>query len=199
MEKQVSVIVPSFNREIYLGRCIRSLVSQSMNIEDFEIIVIDDGSTDDTKKILNAFKDDIKVISNNKNLGLPASLNIGIKESLGKYIVRVDSDDYVNKEFLKILHLFISYNKQFDAVACDYYLVDDEENFLKRIDSDESPIGCGIIFEKSHLLEIGLFNEKYLIHEEKELRERFSKKYKIVRLPIPLYRYRKHSNNMTNK
>ena len=199
MEKQVSVIVPSFNREIYLGRCIRSLVSQSMNIEDFEIIVIDDGSTDDTKKILNAFKDDIKVISNNKNLGLPASLNIGIKESLGKYIVRVDSDDYVNKEFLKILHLFISYNKQFDAVACDYYLVDDEENFLKRIDSDESPIGCGIIFEKSHLLEIGLFNEKYLIHEEKELRERFSKKYKIVRLPLPLYRYRKHSNNMTNK
>ena len=141
MEKQVSVIVPSFNREIYLGRCIRSLVSQSMNIEDFEIIVIDDGSTDDTKKILNAFKDDIKVISNNKNLGLPASLNIGIKESLGKYIVRVDSDDYVNKEFLKILHLFISYNKQFDAVACDYYLVDDEENFLKRIDSDESQLG----------------------------------------------------------
>ncbi len=170
-----------------------------MNIEDFEIIVIDDGSTDDTKKILNAFKDDIKVITNNKNLGLPASLNIGIKESAGKYIVRVDSDDYVNKEFLKILHLFISYNKQFDAVACDYYLVDDEENFLKRIDSDESPIGCGIIFEKSHLLEIGLFNEKYLIHEEKELRERFSKKYKIVRLPLPLYRYRKHSNNMTNK
>ena len=199
MEKQVSVIVPSFNREFYLGRCIRSLVSQSMNIEDFEIIVIDDGSTDDTKKILNAFKDDIKVISNYKNLGLPASLNIGIKESVGKYIVRVDSDDYVNKEFLKILHLFISYNKQFDAVACDYYLVDDEENFLKRIDSDESPIGCGIIFEKSHLLEIGLFNEKYLIHEEKELRERFSKKYKIVRLPLPLYRYRKHSNNMTNK
>ncbi|MDC3000913.1 glycosyltransferase family 2 protein [Candidatus Pelagibacter sp.] len=199
MEKQVSVIVPSFNREIYLGRCIRSLVSQSMNIEDFEIIVIDDGSTDDTKKILNAFKDDIKVITNNKNLGLPASLNIGIKESVGKYIVRVDSDDYVNKEFLKILHLFISYNKQFDAVACDYYLVDDEENFLKRIDSDEIPIGCGIIFEKSHLLEIGLFNEKYLIHEEKELRERFSKKYKIVRLPLPLYRYRKHSNNMTNK
>ena len=56
-------------------------------------------------KILNAFKEDIKIIRNEKNLGLPSALNKGISNAKGKYIVRVDSDDYVNSEFLKILYL----------------------------------------------------------------------------------------------
>lgn len=197
MRFDISIIVPVFNREKYVGRCLRSLISQSMGRENFEIIVVDDGSTDDTNKILNAFKDEIKILKNDQNIGLPASLNKGIKFSKGKYIVRVDSDDYVNVEFLKILHLFISQNQDFDAAACDYYLVDDNENVIKRIDCEKEPIGCGIIFETKHLIEIGLYNEKFFLNEEKELRERFIKKFKIKRVALPLYRYRQHNNNMT--
>ena len=199
MKYEISVIIPTYNREKYLGRCMRSLLTQSIGKDNFEIIVIDDGSIDDTKKILNAFKEDIKILDNGKNLGLPASLNRGIKECSGKYVVRVDSDDYVNKDFLKILHLFISNNSDFSAVACDYYLVDDDENFVERINCEEKPIGCGIIFEKKDLISIGLYNEKFLINEEKELRERFEKKFSIQRVPLPLYRYRKHNENMTNE
>ena len=109
--------------------------------------MVNDGSTDSTLKIINAFKEDIKIINNEKNMGLPYSLNIGIKNSKGKYIVRVDSDDYVNSEFLKTLYLFVSLNSDYDAAACDYYLVDDEENIIKRVNCDEQPIGCGIIFD----------------------------------------------------
>ena len=199
MNLEISVIIPTFNREKYIGRCIRSLVSQSLDVDKFEIIIIDDGSTDDTKKILNAFKEDIKILKNDKNLGLPASLNKGIKGSRGKYIVRVDSDDYVNRDFLKILHLFVANNEDFSAAACDYYLVDDNENFVEKVNCEEKPIGCGIIFKKKDLISIGLYNEQFLLHEEKELRERYEKKFSIKRIPIPLYRYRKHSNNMTNE
>lgn len=197
MNIEISIIIPVYNREKYIGRCLRSLLTQSFGVKNFEIIVIDDGSTDDTKKILNAFKEDIKIIKNEENRGLPASLNKGIKASRGKYIVRVDSDDYVNKDFLKVLFLFISLNKEYSAVACDYYLVDDDEQLIKRANCDEQPIGCGIMFETKDLISIGLYNENFLLHEEKELRQRYEKKFSIKRIPLPLYRYRKHSNNIT--
>ncbi len=198
MSIEISVIVPVYNRENYIGRCLRSLLAQTYSPDNFEIIVINDGSVDDTNKILNAFQNEINVIENKKNLGLPASLNKGIKFSKGKYIVRVDSDDFVNREFLKILHLFVSNNKDISAAACDYFLVDDNEKIIERANCIEKPIGCGILFEKKHLISVGLYDENYLIDEEIELRNRYEKKFSITRVALPLYRYRKHNSNMTN-
>ncbi len=194
----ISVIIPVYNREKFIGRCLRSLLTQSIDANQFEIILINDGSNDATEKIYQSFSDEIKIIKNKKNLGLPKALNIGIKQAKGKYIVRVDSDDYVNSEFLKILFLFITENSNFDAVACDYLVVDDKENVIKRFDCHKTPIGCGIMFKTKDLISIGLYDENFLLHEEKELRQRFEKIYKITRLEIPLYRYRKHAANMTN-
>ncbi|MDB9812352.1 glycosyltransferase family 2 protein [Candidatus Pelagibacter sp.] len=194
----ISIIVPVYNREKFIGRCLRSLLSQTIGSSNFEIILIDDGSTDATEKIYQSFSDEIKIIKNKKNLGLPKALNIGIKKAKGRYIVRVDSDDYVNSEFLKILFLFINDNPDLDAVACDYLIVDDKEKVIKRFDCHKAPIGCGIMFKTNDLIEIGLYNENFLLHEEKELRQRFERKYKVTRVPLPLYRYRKHAANMTN-
>ena len=203
MTIKISVIIPVFNREKYLARCLRSLLNQSIQRKDFEIIVINDGSNDKTKQIIDMFKDafmeEIKIIENKRNIGLPASLNVGIKASKGKYIVRVDSDDYVNKHFLLILHLMITLNTKYPAIACDYYLVDDQEKVLEHVNCEEKPIGCGIIFESEHIKSVGFYNEKYLIDEEKEFRERFEKKYFIKRVALPLYRYRRHNDNMTNQ
>lgn len=202
MTIKISVIIPIFNREKYIARCLRSLLSQSMAENDYEIIVINDGSKDGTKNILNlfknAFRQKIYVIENKKNLGLPASLNKGIRASKGKYIVRVDSDDYVNYNFLLILHMMVSLNDKYSGVACDYYLVNDKEKVLRQVNCENEPIGCGIIFEKKHMINVGLYNEDYLINEEKEFRKRYVKRYTLGRLSIPLYRYRRHTKNMTN-
>ncbi len=195
---KISVIVPVYNREKFIGRCLRSLMSQSIGINNFEIILVDDGSTDYSNKIYQSFSDEIRIIKHKKNLGLPTALNTGIKKAKGRFLVRVDSDDYVNSEFLQILFLFISENPDYDAVSCDYLIVDDKEQTVKRVNCLKNPIGCGIMFKTSHLLEIGLYNEKFLLHEEKELRARFEKKYSVSRVPLPLYRYRKHTSNMTN-
>ena len=67
----ISVIVATYNQELYIGRCLRSLLSQSLDRDKYEIIVINDGSKKKTNTILSAFKDEINIISNKKNMGLP--------------------------------------------------------------------------------------------------------------------------------
>ena len=94
--------------------------------------------------------------------------------------------------------MFLEENKDFDAAACDYYLVNDKEDIIRRVDCSKEPIGCGIIFRTENLIDIGMYDEKFLLDEEKELRKRFEKKYNIHRIPLPLYRYRRHNNNLTN-
>lgn len=196
-KKLISVIIPVYNQELFLGRCLRSILSQSINREDFEIIVIDDGSKDGSLKIIQSFGNEIILIKNKKNKGLPYSINRGIKKSSGKYIVRLDSDDYVNKNFLLILKIFLDENLNYDAVSCDYYLVNNKEKFLSRQNCLERSIGCGIMFRAKHLKKIGLYDENFLLHEDKDYRIRFTKKYKINRIPLPLYRYRVHNKNIT--
>ena len=84
-----------------------------------------------------------------------------------------------------------------DAIACDYLLINDEEVCLERRNCEKHPIACGILFRKEQLMEIGLYDESFRLHEERELRIRFEKKYRINRLEIPLYRYRQHEGNIT--
>jgi len=193
----ISVIVPVYNQQLYIGRCLRSLLDQSLDRESYEIIVVNDGSKDKTETVLSGFIDEIILKKNNKNMGLPYSLNKGIKFSKGRFIVRVDSDDYVNREFLKYIQMYLLYNNEMDAVCCDYYLVDDGENILKKMNAIKNPIGCGIMFRAESLIKIGMYDRNFKIHEDKDLRIRFLKEHKIDRIALPLYRYRKHSNNIT--
>lgn len=196
---QVSVLVPVKNAELYIGRCLRSLLNQSFDRDNYEIILINDGSTDNTEQALKMFMGDIVYIKNKKNKGLPASLNIGINKSRGQYVVRVDADDWVHPEFVNILYQHLNLNPELHAVACDYNLVDNQQRIISTENCEKKPIGCGIMFHAMHLVSIGLYDKSFLAREEEDLILRFKKKYKLTRVPVPLYRYRKHNNNLTNK
>lgn len=193
----ISVIIAAHNEEKYIGRSIRSILNQRIDIE-YEVIVIDDGSTDRTLFALEGFGKKINIIKSKKKMGLPASLNKGLKAARGKYVVRVDADDYVNSDYLFLMRRFLEDNHYMHAIACDYQEVDGEEIIIERRNCLENPIGCGIMFRRDHLIDIGLYDEDFLMHEDRDLRVRFTKKYSIHRLELPLYRYRKHENNMTN-
>ena len=195
---QVSVIVPAYNAELYVGRCLRSLLKQTLDVENYEIIVINDCSSDNTKKVLNPFIGDINYLENNKKLGLPKTLNTGIKNAKGQFIVRVDADDYVHWDFLKILSMHLQLNLSIDAIACDYLLVDNHQNIISYKNCLEEPIGCGIMFKLEHLIDVGLYDADFLAREDEELILRFNKKYSVSRVQLPLYRYRKHKHNLTN-
>ena len=194
----VSVIVAAHNEERYLGRCLRSLLAQRFERSRYDVIVIDDASTDRTSAVLATFGDSITVLRNETNLGLPASLNRAITSTHSKFIVRVDADDYVNSAFLDVMYMFLADNPQFDAAACDYLLVDDREEVISRRDAVKEPIACGIMFRTEQLIDIGLYDESFLRHEDRDLRLRFLDRYTIHHVPLPMYRYRRHEDNITN-
>lgn len=194
----VTVVVAALNQERFIGRCIRSLLAQNFPRQDYEVLVVDDGSTDRTSYALELFTDEVTVLRNERNIGLPASLNRAIHKVRSPFLVRVDADDFVSRNFLLFLHGFVSQNGHMDAVACDYNLVDDQGVVIERKNCMEEPIACGIIFRTGHLVDIGLYDEEFLRQEERDLRIRFLKKHAIHRLEMPLYRYRRHDGNMTN-
>mgnify|MGYP003350147322 FL=1 len=112
--------------------------------------------------------------------------------------MRVDADDYVHPDFLRILHLFLDLNPHMSAIACDYITVNADEEHVSREAVDAAPIGCGIMFRKERLVEIGLYDESFLMAEDLDLRLRFERKWQIHRVELPLYRYRFHGENMTS-
>ncbi|MGH9410437.1 MAG: glycosyltransferase [Vicinamibacterales bacterium] len=194
----VSIVIPALNQEKFIGRSIRSALNQQFNRDQFEVIVVDDGSTDRTTYALQVFGDSVQVIRNEKNLGLPAALNRGIRAARGRFIVRLDADDFVHEQYVNILFWHLMLNQALHAVACDYILVDEQGVYITHKNCDEDPIGCGIMFRIEHLIDLGLYDESFRLHEDQDLRIRFKERFSIYRVPLPLYRYCRHDGNMTN-
>lgn len=187
---KVSVIIPVYNSASWIARSLRSILDQSLPREDYEVIVVNDGSTDNLLEVLRPYMDEITFINREQNKGLPFSLNQGILKSKGRFIIRIDSDDYVHRDYLNIPYMYLTLNPEMDAVAVDYIKVDEKENVLSRHNCMEEPIGCAIMFRHEQLIAIGLYDENQKLHEEKELMSRFSKQHVLTRIPLPLYRYR---------
>jgi glycosyltransferase involved in cell wall biosynthesis len=197
MNPKISVIIPAYNCAQWITRSIRSILDQSISDDDYEIIVINDGSTDDLVQVLKPYLNRIRFINRNENKGLPYSLNEGIAHSLGRFIIRLDSDDYVHTDYLKIPYMFLTMNSDLDAVALDYLCVDEKERIMSRHNCETDPIGCGIMFRHEHLITLGLYNVDQKLHEEKELMQRFQSRYSLTRIQLPLYRYRDRRDSIT--
>lgn len=116
---EVSIIVPIYNVEKYLNRCLDSLVNQTF--KDIEIIALNNGSTDSSLDILKdyASNDNRITIIDNENLGVSKARNIGIDKASGKYIVFVDSDDWIDTNMIEVLYSNITKNNC-DLVMCTY-------------------------------------------------------------------------------
>jgi len=197
---EISVIVCCHNHGKWIERCIRSLAHQEdIQTDDYEIIVVNDGSTDSTSAVLQniAFLPNLRILDNERNLGLPGSINKAIRSALGRYIVRVDSDDYVSRRFLGLMRLFLNMNRHYQGVAVDYVMVDEFENAVERVNCFAQQIACGVMFRKECLFDVGLYDESYRMREGHDLRRRFEEKFKIARLEFPLYKYRHHGANRT--
>ena len=193
----VSIIITAFNYERYIERAIRSCLDQSISAAEYEVIVVNDCSTDSTPKILENYKDQVRLFHLEKNCGLAAARNFGIKKALGQYVVFLDADDYIQRDLLLIQRTFLAENNSLDAVSTDYFLVDERGNHLEHVNAEQRSIACGIMFRKDLLFDIGLYDETFKAREEEDLRIRFLKKHAIYNIILPLYRYRMHDANLT--
>ena len=198
---KVTVGICCYKQKDWLYRCLRSLSSQTMDTNDFEVVVVNDDPSEDLSEVCSNLNDvlNIRLINNEKNIGLPKSLNKILKCARGQYFVRIDSDDYVSKHFLYMLSTFLFMNRYYQAVACDYKTVNELGETLESYKSaKDNPMACGVMFTYESLCNIGFYNEEFEMREGHELMSRFQKKYRMSYLEIPLYRYRMHKNNRTN-
>lgn len=193
----VSIIITAYNYDRYLERAIRSCLDQSLPRSQYEVIVINDCSTDNTLKVLENYKEEVRIYNLEKNVGLSAARNFGISRAKGQFVVFLDADDYIQHDLLLIEKTFLAENNRLDAVSVDYYLVDERGTHLEHVDSSQKPIACGIMFRKDLLFDIGLYDESFRAREDEDLRIRFLKKHTIHNIILPLYRYRMHDSNLT--
>tara|TARA_B100001057_G_scaffold77424_3_gene72305 strand:+ start:1006 stop:2265 length:1260 start_codon:yes stop_codon:yes gene_type:complete len=202
MSITASIIITNYNYGKYISKCIRSCINQSYDSTKYEIIIVDDCSKDNSLDLVKEYKksfQNLVFIKNKKNIGVSKSANRGLSLAKGKYVVRVDADDYINREFLKVLILFLEENQEYFSVSCDYYLVDKSEKKISRLSYQDRPISCGIMYTKNKLKKLGGYNPKFKHREEEELRQRIKENnLKNFNINLPLYRYLRHKSNKTN-
>ena len=210
----VSVIIGVHNKAPYLRQCIDSVLNQTYT--DYELIIVDDCSTDDSPTIIRMYADRIRVIRLEKNTGLPAiPRNIGIKNSTGKYIAFLDADDYWEVAKLEKQMECLS-NVSSEIGLCHTYvnIVDEHGRFLRiRHDRILPPTGdcyqqllrhcfistSSVLIRKSVLDDVGLFNQdpSYRCGEDYELFIRISYKYQVALVDTVLASYREAEKSVS--
>lgn len=168
MVYKVTIIIPVFNAEKYINQCLNSVLNQTLNFNDIQIIIINDASTDNTGKIIENYTHfkNIEYISLKSNTGSPSyPRNIGIEKAKGEYIVFLDADDILEKHYLEVLINQIDKEKSnivISSVFTIYSTSDDIPNFpdnlevlkLNPLDKPYNPIPLtvwGKIFRKGFL------------------------------------------------
>lgn len=205
----ISVVIPAYNAEKYLVQSVESILTQTFT--DFELLIIDDGSTDKTLEIANGFTDPrIRVIKNPHNLGIPKTRNIGWQEAGGDFIANQDADDWSHPERLEKQLAFMHENPQVAMSSTNRNLVDEHGNSQSQRAMPASPtwvsmkmrneIVCtSVMIRKSILDEFGGYNECFDMAEDYELWLRIIKKHPIANMPEHLINIRVHSQSTTAK
>lgn len=179
----ISIIMAAHNEELYIDQAIKSI--QNQTFQDWELIVVDDGSTDLTHKICAKYQSQdyrIKILTNEVCLGLPKSLNLGIKKAQGDYIARADADDINHPHRLEKQYIHMEQHPQIDVLGTGAWLLDKKDNrtncvslptkhkdiialpFLKTYFFHPSVIMRRNFFEKA-----GVYNETFIRVQDQEL------------------------------
>ena len=144
-----SIIIPVYNKEQYIQKCIDSIIAQTF--EDFEVIVVNDGSTDSSKKILESITDSRFRVITIPNRGVSNARNIGLQKAIGEYILFIDADDYINNDYCYII------NKEIKQSNTDLLIFGLTKIFDDKTQRKIIPNKCGIIdnddFKDSFLTE----------------------------------------------
>jgi len=214
MKKQplVSVVMPVYNGERFLKEAIESILNQTY--KNFEFIIVDDGSTDNSLKIIEEYqKRDkrIKLIKNKKNLGMAKSLNKSLRIAKGKYYVKMDSDDISDKERLNKELFFLENNKEYLIVGSNLEVIDDENEtigyrYYPQNDEDirnliiiKNPFAHPSVMVRMNVLKKIFYDEKLKASDDYDLWFKLLKYGKGKNLSDFLLKYRVSKNQVKSK
>ena len=204
----VTVYITNFNYDQYLREAYDSLMHQTF--KDIEIIIIDDGSTDNSKDIILGIQKEnpsVKVIFQ-QNKGLNKTNNVAISKSSGKYIMRLDADDILVENAIDNMVTILENDASIGLVFPDYYLMDtnghqysahQRHNFSTEVLLYDKPAhGACTMIRVANLKQVGGYDEDFDCQDGYELWTKFIYQFKVVNINKPLFFYRKHSSNLTN-
>lgn len=205
---KVTVYIPTHNYGRYLVEAIASVLAQTM--KDWELIVIDDGSTDNTKEILSKYKRHPKIKTiEQEHKGLNITNNIALRLSRGRYIIRLDADDYFDENILLVLSNILDTKQEVGLVYPDYYHIDENGEIIeiarrKKIGEEVELLdlpahGAGTMIRKEFLIDLKGYNEEFSCQDGYDLWLKFINRYKPYNVNIPLFYYRQHSKSLTKK
>ena len=210
---KISIIIPVYNGENYLNEAINSALNQTY--KNYEIIVVNDGSTDNTEDIIKKYKDKITYYKK-KNGGVSSALNVGIKKMTGDYFLWLSHDDIILPNHIQELVEFIRYiddksiigYSQFGLInpkgekipysspeTCDY-LKSLKTHYACILQGDVN--GGSILIPKDAFKKVGYFEEGNVISQEKEMWSRLLRYYKFICVPRTTYLIRQHDKQVTN-
>lgn len=131
---EISIIIPCYNSYDKMSKCLETLENQ--NFKNFEVIIIDDCSTDNSYEKLTKYKMNtslnIKLMKNEKNIGAGGTRNIGLSICIGKYVMFIDADDYIEEDCLEILNNILQNNSKIDCICFDYYRTSEEYKIIDK-------------------------------------------------------------------
>ncbi|WP_300456256.1 glycosyltransferase family 2 protein [Desulfobacula sp.] len=207
--KKISIIISSYNYEKYIESCVLSCLNQE-GFDNFEVIVVDDGSQDASLEILKKYAHLIRLFKNS-NHGLEYELNYAIRKADGDYIVRVDADDKLDKRFLNLTYPKI-HGSKYAFVYPEYSLINEQDEIISDVklpDFNDVEIkkrgdflATGTLYNKKQIAKVGLYNEavKNCGLENYELiLNLLSNNCNGLCIHQKLFYYRQHNTNLSIK
>jgi len=212
MNGLVTVIVPAYNRGKYIIQAVESVLNQTY--KKIELIVIDDGSTDDTYGLLQEYSDRLTLLTheNRLNKGQSASINLGLKQAQGEFIAVLDSDDYWELNKLEIQVAYMNKNPDIGLLYTNGYGVSEsgeiiypyhKDNHVEMNDPNKVLVDCYLALPVNSLVrkkvydEVGGFNETYRAAQDHDMLIRIAEKTNLAYLPDFLFYYRRHPQSIS--
>lgn len=210
-QPKVSVLMPVFNGEKYVASAVQSILHQTF--QDFEFVIVDDGSTDRTREIIDTYSSEkINVITNPHNLGVIRSLNKGIKHCRGRYIARMDADDISLPERLAQQVAFLDKIPTIDIVGTQMIIIDDHGVILRVVKQQVDHLGIKLsslffsplfhptVMAKRVVFRDNPYDHDFLHAEDYELWSRLLRqnRFHFANIDRPLLKYRVHKNSISS-
>ncbi len=203
----ISIVLPTYNGEKYLACSIESILQQTYG--DFELIIVDDCSQDSTLEIMQKYASQdhrIKIIHNNINKKLPASLNIGFAQAKGEYLTWTSDDNIFHATALEKLISALEMNKEIGVVYGLYNFIDENEDIVGKTTMDSlnvrriyggNPIGACFMYTREVHEKLNGYDESKFLVEDYDFWLRAKRYFKFYLLPEYLYDYRIHGSSLT--
>lgn len=202
----VTIVLPTYNQAQYLPDTLNSIFDQTYR--DFELVVVNDGSTDETANILRDYRRmfDFQLIEQ-ENQGLPTALNIGFGHSSGRYLTWTSSDNLLLPKMLETLVLELENYPSVGVVYSDWAFIDSEGRAIsdfRTVDYDKDLllgynfIHCSFLFRKLCMDQVGGYDPNFIYGEDWEFWIRVSRSFGMRHVPMILYSYRIHGQTMTD-